>query len=73
MVTGLPPARGAVSSRVDEARRGLRRGAPSGAAVAHRQRVGHGDRAEETCHGVDLIKSLRGSASRLAAQSSLRM
>src|SRR5690606_9563370 len=47
----------------------VRRGAPSGAAVAHRQRVGHGDRAEETCHGVDPIKSLR--VVRLAASSSV--
>src|SRR5690606_41913304 len=47
----------------------VRRGAPSGAAVAHRQRVGHGDRAEETCHGVEPIKSLR--VVRLAASSSV--
>src|SRR5690606_11180506 len=47
----------------------VRRGAPSGAAVAHRQRVGHGDRAEETCHGVDPIKSLKEVC--LAASSSV--
>src|SRR5690606_40701236 len=58
-VTGLPPARGAVGSRGTARVAGCGRGAPSGAAVAHRQRVGHGDRAEEICHGVDPIKALR--------------